>query len=82
MAESAEHMSYVRQIVCFAETIPNCFVDLIEADLPQYNGRTTKVCGGFYPDVYYRDNHLMVLGEAKTENDIINDIHFNDNHSY
>ncbi len=72
MSESIEHITYVRQIVSYLETIPNCYTELIEADLPSFNTRTTKVCGGYFPDVYYKDNKLMILGEAKTENDIIN----------
>ena len=72
MAESAEHMRYVEQIVSYLETIPNCLDELIEADLPNYSGRTSKVLGIYYPDVYYRDNNMIIIGEAKTENDIEN----------
>ena len=72
MAESAEHMRYVGQIVSYIETFPNCFEELIEADLPDYNGRTTKVLGSYYPDVYYINNNMIIIGEAKTEKDIEN----------
>jgi hypothetical protein len=72
MAESAEHMSYVGKIVSYIEALPFCCADLIEADLPNYNTRTTRVCGGYYPDVYYNDRSRMILGEAKTDNDILN----------
>jgi len=72
MAESEQHMNYVRQIVSYIETFPNCCSDLIEADLPSYVGRTTKIFSGHYPDVYYNDNSMIILGEAKTDNDIEN----------
>ena len=31
------------------------------------------VINGYYPDVRYRDKNLIVIGEAKTENDILNE---------
>lgn len=72
MAESKLHKQLVRCIVSYIETIPNCYADLIEADLDNYNTRTTRVVGGFYPDVFYKDSDIICIGEAKTENDLIN----------
>lgn len=72
MAESRLHKNLVRCIVSHIEAIPNCCVDFIEADLENYNTRTTRVVGGFYPDVYYKDTDSIYVGEAKTEQDLIN----------
>lgn len=72
MAESRLHKQLVRSIVSYLETIPNCCADFIEADLDNYNTRTTRVVGGFYPDVFYKDSNKIIIGEAKTENDLIN----------
>lgn len=72
MAESRLHKQLVRSIVSYIETIPDCCADFIEADLDNYNTRTTRVVGGFYPDVFYKDSKIIIIGEAKTENDLIN----------
>lgn len=73
MAESLQHKEYVSRIVSYIETIPTCCADLIEADLLGYNTRVTKIGGSFYPDVYYRDFNTIIIGEAKTDNDIENE---------
>lgn len=65
-------MSYVRNIVDYATTMLDASSYLIEADLPEYSGRTTQALGRYYPDVFYRDENKIVIGEAKTDNDIIN----------
>lgn len=72
MAESRLHKQLVRSIVSYIETMPSCCADLIEADLDNYNTRATRVVGGYYPDVFYKDGNTIILGEAKTENDLIN----------
>lgn len=71
MAESRLHKQLVGSIVSYIETIPNCCADFIEADLENYNTRTTRVVGGYYPDVFYKDSNRIIIGEAKTENDLI-----------
>ena len=72
MAESQVHMELVRKIVSYSENhFPECHRPVICADLPEY-GRTPQVYGGHYPDVYAKTTHIMVLGEAKTDNDIDN----------
>lgn len=71
MAESLAHISYVRKIVEYmAKAINNCQLPLIQADLAEYGKRTPQVIGGFYPDVYYRTPNTIVIGEAKTDDDI------------
>lgn len=72
MAESRLHKQLVQCIVSYIETIPDCCADYIEADLENYNTRTSRVVGGFYPDVFYKDCRSIYIGEAKTEQDLIN----------
>ena len=72
MPESLEHMSYVRNIVDYVTSMLSGSSYLIEADLPEYSGRTTQALGKFYPDVFYRDDRMIVIGEAKTDYDIVN----------
>lgn len=74
MAESLLHMELVRRIASYIETLSPSFASsLLDADLPEYGQRTPRVINGYYPDVRYRDKNLIVIGEAKTENDILNE---------
>lgn len=83
MSESLNHMNYVRGIVEYISTWPDCICDMIEADLPEFEGgRTTQVIGGFFPDVYYYDFNTIIIGEAKTDNDIENQHTYNQFDAY
>ena len=73
MAESQLHMDLVRKIAFYVKQItPNFSASLLDAELPEY-GRTPQCLYGFYPDIRYRDNKSIILGEAKTQNDIEKD---------
>jgi len=72
MAESGIHMNFVRNIVSYMATMPNIMSELIESDLPEYSSRTTQALNRYYPDVYYCDGTSIIIGEAKTDNDIDN----------
>ena len=71
MAESYQHRSLVREIVSYLDTMPNICPDLIEADLEEYNTRTSRVVGGYFPDVFYKDSEKIIIGEAKSLNDFL-----------
>ena len=74
MAESLAHIKYVERMARYAETIPQEFVPTaMSADLPSYGQRTPKIINGYYPDLYYYDLHCVIIGEAKTTNDIENE---------
>lgn len=71
MAESKAHMDFVRKIVSYIGTsIPACDKALIQAELPEFYSRTPRVIGGYYPDVYHKNSRSIIIGEAKTDNDI------------
>lgn len=73
MAESLIHMDLVRKIALYISRITPAFsVSLLDAELPEC-GRTPKCLYGYYPDVRYRDNNSIIIGEAKTQYDIAND---------
>lgn len=73
MPESKAHMDFVRRMVEYASTqISMCEKVMIQADLPEYDGRTPKLIGGYYPDLYHKNSHCIIIGEAKTDNDIEN----------
>lgn len=72
MAESGMHMNLVRNIVEYISKMSYVMPELIESDLPEYSSRTTQALNRFFPDVYYCDNSSIIIGEAKTDNDINN----------
>ncbi len=72
MAESLLHMDLVRIIASYIKRItPNFSASLLDAELPEY-GRTSQCLYGYYPDIRYRDNNKIIIGEAKTQYDIDN----------
>ena len=73
MAESLLHMDLVRTIALYIKQItPDFSASLLDAELPEY-GRTPQCLYGYYPDIRYRDNNSIIIGEAKTQYDIDND---------
>ena len=74
MPESSAHMDYVN--IC-RDFIKNDIVPagkdvFILSDAPESIEKPPVVVGGVRPDVLYKHNGLLVIGEAKTEKDIDN----------
>lgn len=71
MPESKEHIAYVNNLYNFVcEIVPeNCKV-LIYTDSFNDKDRPTSVINGFIPDLYYKFDNMLVIGEAKTNNDV------------
>lgn len=69
MAESSAHISYVEQIRSY---INKEFTSEISAfvlyDTPDSKEKPPTV-GQFRPDVYFRTNNVLIIGEAKTDSD-------------
>ena len=69
MSESKNHMELVEIAVTYIQTIvPSHLISLIQYDSPS-TSKPPKVLGNFIPDVYFWDNELLVIGEAKTDDD-------------
>ncbi len=43
---------------------------VIESDIFEVEGNVTRMQEGYVPDLYYKYNDLIIIGEAKTENDL------------
>ena len=72
--ESLTHMNFVRRIAEYIPTIPNDFThNLLCVELPGEYSRCPQIIGGSIPDVFYNDSNYVILGEAKTDNDIDKD---------
>lgn len=71
MAESIDHFRLVERICEFTkQIIPRGNSVLMFSDSPDSKNKPPKVINGYIPDVYYNFDGLMVIGEAKTDNDI------------
>ena len=69
--ESLTHMTFVKKIAEYISTIPEDYTqNLLCAELPGEYNRCPPIMGGSVPDVFYNDSHYIILGEAKTDNDI------------
>lgn len=70
MAESAEHINYVIMISNYVkELLPVNEHPFIMTDSPNEVAGTPPVAGNYRPDVYYQNNGLLIIGEAKTDPD-------------
>ena len=69
--ESLTHMTFVKKIADYVSTIPEDFTrNLLCVELPGEYDRCPQIIGGSIPDVFYNDSNYIILGEAKTDNDI------------
>lgn len=73
MAESENHQKLIDIIVSKVKTIVNdstfCMI-LIDNPSVKFSSYPEKTLDGYRPDVYYNYNNLLIIGEAKTQNDI------------
>ena len=71
MSESAQHQKLVNMIVEHVETIvgqdKKCFISSDEADGMSLSPLTVE---GFRPDVFYQYEDTLIIGEAKTSDDV------------
>lgn len=69
--ESLTHMTFVKKIADYVSAIPEDFTcNLLCVELPGVYNRCPQIIGGSIPDVFYNDSNYIILGEAKTDNDI------------
>ena len=71
MSESSVHMHYVNQLLLFAKKlIPEDKHSFIFVDQPDSFQKPPRTNLNFIPDLYYRLNDFLVIGEAKTYGDV------------
>ena len=64
-------MTFVKKIADYVSTIPEDFTrNFMCVELPGEYNRCPQIIGGSIPDVFYNDSNYIILGEAKTDNDI------------
>lgn len=73
MGESAKHVDLINLMkdkICFNEDVDAA---LILLDLPSDRKNGPPTINGFKPDLYYDFNQLLIIGEAKTKDDLLNE---------
>lgn len=69
--ESLTHMAFVKKIADYVSTIPDNYTHkFLCVELPGEYNRCPQIIGRSIPDVFYNDSNYIILGEAKTDNDI------------
>lgn len=72
MSESPQHLKLVEKIRDTIRKHDGVTPILVSAEDHKENTITFSTPEGFRPDVYYCDNEVLILGEAKTSNDLSN----------
>lgn len=67
--ESLKHHNLVKKMYEYIVNGENIVVSLIESDIFEVDGKVTRMPEGFIPDLYYKYNGLLIIGEAKTDKD-------------
>ena len=71
MAESSQHILLVENIVLYiTKNINNIVSSLILIDSPDSTYKPKAVINGYIPDLYYNFKNFLIIGEAKTDNDV------------
>ena len=72
MPESLNHMKFVNLLFFEAKKIiPIKSHSLIYLDKPEETYKPSRTSENFVPDLVYNYNKLLVIGEAKTANDVV-----------
>ncbi|WP_394871081.1 hypothetical protein [Clostridium butyricum] len=69
MGESNIHMDLVRLLRRYVINSNKISCKLILSDLPEEIEKPIAMPEGFRPDLYYKDSHCLIIGEAKTSLD-------------
>ena len=67
--ESLKHHNLVKKMNEYIVNYENAEISLVESDIFEVNGKVTRMPEGFVPDLYYKYNGLLIIGEAKTDSD-------------
>lgn len=72
MSESANHKRLVELIIEYVSDRVGCdYVCFIESDLSDEHPLPQMTDEGFRPDVFFEYNGIMIIGEAKTSDDVM-----------
>lgn len=72
MGESKKHVDLVKRIQNVVQNRKDVVPSLVITDNHETISTVPLMPEGFRPDVYYDDCNLIIIGEAKTSNDLFN----------
>ena len=68
--ESNKHHTLVKKIYEYVKGINFVEEKLIESDIFEVSGNVTRMPEGVIPDLFYKHDNLLIIGEAKTDEDL------------
>lgn len=68
--ESKKHHSLVKIIYDYVIGNEEVEESLVQSDIFEIKGNVTRMPEGFVPDLYYKYDNKIILGEAKTDSDL------------
>ena len=80
--ESNKHHLLVQKIYDYVKELEFIEEKLIECDIFEVTGNVTRMPEGYVPDLYYKHNNILIIGEAKTEKDFEREHSFHQYESY
>ena len=80
--ESNKHHSLVKKIYDYVKDLEGVEASLIECDIFEITGNVTSMPEGFVPDLFYKFNNNLIIGEAKTDSDFEREHSFQQYKSY
>jgi hypothetical protein len=74
MSESRMHMDFVNMVFNYVCTlVPECSRSFIEIDSPDSQKKPDRTIDNFVPDVLFDAGSSLIIGEAKTPDDVDRD---------
>ena len=71
MPESSQHLKLVKILIDeITKIIPSDCFRLLQTDTPDSLNYPPKTSEGYRPDAYYQFEDLLVIGDAKSRNDV------------
>lgn len=67
--ESNKHHSLVKKIYDYVSSLDYIEKELIQSDIFEVSGNVTRMPEGYVPDLFYHHNNIVIIGEAKTDED-------------
>ena len=68
--ESKKHHTLVKKIYEYVSGLDSVSERLIESDIFEVSGSVTRMPEGVIPDLFYEHDNLVIIGEAKTDEDL------------
>ena len=80
--ESKKHHTLVKKIYEYVSSLDFIENKLIQTDIFEISGNVTRMPEGYVPDLFYNHNDSIIIGEAKTDDDLERDHSLHQYESY